>query len=103
MSAQIIKLSPPRRMRMRQSLSDQDCFRIAAALHAMPGRWDAQRDEDADGVVAMALFATDDAEPAFVVWRDPEGLQLEDERAQALGRYDDVESLMRAAQRMMGH
>ena len=108
MSAQIISLptlsssSGPARPVARRSLSDQDCFSIAAAMQVLPGGWQAQRDEQPDGEIVMSLFVHEEDEaPAFMVRRN--GLRLRLLNTQAvIGDYGNVYELMSAARSALG-
>lgn len=109
MSAQIIPLRtgwprPPLKHRSTaRSLSDQDCFGIAAALQLLPGLWQAQRDEHPDGTIVMSLFTHEEEMlPVFVISRDGEELQLHGGApSSTIGYYGNVFELMRAAHRTL--
>lgn len=105
MNAQVIPL-PRRTGKLADAgLSDQDCFAIAAGLHALPGgSWLAQRDEEADGSVVMTLVADDeDALPAFVVRRDAAGFRLDSgTSSRSFGRYGDLAALLWSAGCLLG-
>ena len=103
MSAQIIRLPPRPRPPVRGGLSDQECFAIAAGLHALPG-WSAQRDEEPDGSVVMALVAAEEEEaaPVFVVRRDAAGFRRDSfATCRTLGRYGSPSDLMGAARHLL--
>lgn len=103
MGAQIISWPTNPRCVTRRSLSDQDCFTIAAGLHELPGGWFAQHDQLPDGTVCMALFADEDEPaPAFTVRRDAIGFLLEGSARQVLGHYEDADGVMYAMRCMLG-
>lgn len=102
MTAEIIAFAarPRRRVRPAPGLSDQDCFAVAAALRLLPGSWLAQRDEAADGSVAMALFVDEwAAAPVFTVRRAPGGYRLDRGRAGGAGPFGTLRETMLAARR----
>lgn len=105
MSAQIIQMTIERRPPMPFSLSDQDCFSLAASMRILPGHWYAQRDEDDDGTVVMSLYSSEDAAiPAFLIRRDATGFRLESEDSPApIGRYSNLRELLWAARRRLEH
>jgi len=59
-------------------LSDSDCFAIAAASRCLPGKWFAQRDEDALGQATMTLTPvhSEGEVPALIIRREGEELQV---------------------------
>lgn len=74
-----VLLFPTRRERPPVGgLSDSDCFAIAAASRCLPGRWLAQRDEDALGQATMTLIPVqgDGEAPALIIRREGEELQV---------------------------
>lgn len=80
MEASVISFPLARQRRSSPSLSDQECFAVAAALCHRRNPWMPTRDEDFDGSVIMALLPYGgEGDPDYVIRRSLTGFFLEDQ------------------------